>query len=223
VSRALTGRGVVLVGLLAAACGGGGGGGGGNEPPGPPTQLVKNGGDAQSWYFDNPLPVQLRVKALDANNRAVPGVVVAWAVTAGGGAVSPLQSTTDGNGVAGTTDSIGSTSPQTITATPDITSLPTLTFTAAAGAPPASAVVSLTGLRFVPANAVVQVDDSVTWTWNDSPNIHNITFTNGPGTSPPDAADRMTGTYVGGFTTVGTYRYTCTNHLGMDGTVIVVH
>src|SRR5207247_847566 len=82
------------------------------------------------WYFNNPLPVQLRVKALDANNRAVPGVVVTWAVTAGGGAVSPLQSTTDGSGVAGTTDSIGSASPQTITATPALAPLPTLTFTA---------------------------------------------------------------------------------------------
>src|SRR5256885_13934357 len=84
VSRALTGRGVVLVGLLAAACGGGGGGG--NEPPGPPTQLVKNGGDAQSWYFNNPLPVQLRVKALDPNKRALPRGGVPWAVTAERGA-----------------------------------------------------------------------------------------------------------------------------------------
>jgi len=222
VSRALTGRGVVLLGLLAAACGGGGGGGG-NEPPGPPTQLVKSGGDGQSWYFNNPLPVQLSVKALDANNRAVPGVVVTWAVTAGGGAVSPLQSTTNGSGIASTTDSIGSTSPQTITATPDVSSLPTLTFTATAGTPPTSAAVSLTGLRFVPASVVVQVDDSVTWTWNDAPNVHNITFTGGPAGHPADAADRQMGTYAGGFTTVGTYRYTCTNHLGMDGTVIVVH
>ena len=111
-SRALTGRGVVLVGLLAAACGGGGGG---NEPPGPPTQLVKNGGDAQTWYFNNPLPVQLRVKALDANNRAVPGVVVTWAVTAGGGAVSPLQSTTDGSGFCSTNEMTRPTRPTLMT------------------------------------------------------------------------------------------------------------
>src|SRR5256884_4477778 len=46
--------------------------------PGAATQLVKTGGDAQSWYFDNPLPSALNVTARDANNCAVPGVVVNW-------------------------------------------------------------------------------------------------------------------------------------------------
>ena len=209
------------LGLLALACGGGGGGG--TEPPGPPTQLVKNAGDAQSWYFDNPLPAPLSVKALDANNRPVPGVVVNWEVTAGGGGVNAAQSTTGASGVASTTDSLGSSSPQTVTATPALSSLPTVTFTATAGAPPTSAAVSLTGVRFVPATVVVQVNDSVTWTWNDAPNIHNIVFTSGPESHPADAPNNTMGTYKGGFTAVGTYHYTCTNHMGMDGTVIVVH
>src|SRR5438067_6918465 len=127
-------------GLLVLACGGDGGGGTGPCTPGAATQLVKTGGDAQSWYFDNPLPSALNVTARDANNCAVPGVVVNWAVASGGGAVSPTQSTTGTSGVAATADSIGSTSPQTVTATFSGLATP-VTFTAtASGAPTALGV-----------------------------------------------------------------------------------
>src|SRR2546422_11435830 len=66
------------VGLLTLACGGGGGGG--TTPPGPPADLVKSAGDAQNWYFNNPLPTGLSVTAVDVDGRAVPGVVITWAV-----------------------------------------------------------------------------------------------------------------------------------------------
>src|SRR2546425_11059916 len=56
--------------LGAVECGGGGGGG--TQPPGPPTDLVKSGGDAQSWDFNNPLPTGLSVTAVDAGGRARP-------------------------------------------------------------------------------------------------------------------------------------------------------
>ncbi len=125
--------------LLLAACGRGGGG---MAPPGPPTQVVKNAGDAQSWYFNNPLPTQLSVKALDATNRAVPGVVVNWAVASGGGGVNPAQSTTDPSSVAGTSDSIGSAAAQSVTATPAIMTLPTVTVTASAAAAPTAGSVT---------------------------------------------------------------------------------
>src|SRR5438034_11062648 len=78
-------------GLLVLACGGDGGGGTGPCTPGAATQLVKTGGDAQSWYFDNPLPSALNVTVRDANNCAVPGVDVKWAVASGGCEVRPTQ------------------------------------------------------------------------------------------------------------------------------------
>src|SRR5213083_1081887 len=81
------------VGLL-LACGGDGGGGMGPCTPGAATQLVKTSGNPPAWYFDNPLPSALNVTARDANNCAVPGVVVNWAVASGGGAVNPTQSAT---------------------------------------------------------------------------------------------------------------------------------
>src|SRR5256885_9734090 len=116
--------------VLGFACGGKDGGGTGPCTPGAATQLVKNGGDAQAWYFNNPLPTALSVKALDANNCAVPGVVVNWAVATGDGVVAPLQSTTNASGIASATDSLGSSTPQSVTATPALTTLPTLTFSA---------------------------------------------------------------------------------------------
>src|SRR2546423_12890996 len=86
--------------VLGFACGGKDGGGTGPCTPGAATQLVKNGGDAQAWFFDNPLPAALSVKALDANNCAVPGVVVKWADASGDGVVSPTQRTTTASGEA---------------------------------------------------------------------------------------------------------------------------
>src|SRR5881397_2934950 len=104
-------------GLLVLACGGDGGGGTGPCTPGAATQLVKTGGDAQSWFFNNPLPASLGVTARDASGCPVPGIVVNWAVASGDGGVSPAQSTTNANGVAATADSLGSASSQSVTAT----------------------------------------------------------------------------------------------------------
>ncbi len=212
------------LGVLALACGGDGGGGTGPCTPGVATQLVKSG-DAQIWYVNNPLPAPLSVTARDANNCPVPGVVVNWAVGSGGGGVNPAQSTTSAAGVATTTDSVGATSPQTVTAT--FTGLPApVTFTATASAPPTAGAVDVQDNKFNPTNVVVQTGGAVTWTRTGS-NSHNVTFGSGPATPAKIAdADLATGTAdarTRTLTAVGTYNYTCTNHIGMNGTVKVVH
>src|SRR3989442_13810625 len=89
--------GMVLLGL---ACGGGGGG---TTPPGPPADPVKSAGDAQNWYFNNPLPTGLSVTAVDVDGRAGPGVGITWAVASGGGAGTPTPRTTAPNAAAATT------------------------------------------------------------------------------------------------------------------------
>ncbi len=208
------------VGLLALACGGDGGGGTGPCTPGVATQLVKSG-DGQIWYVNNPLPAPLSVTARDANNCPVPGVVVNWAVGSGGGGVNPAQSTTSAAGVATTTDSVGATSPQTVTAT--FTGLPApVTFTATASAPPTAGAVDVRDNNFNPQSVVVQTGGAVTWTWAGQ-NIHNLTFAGGPAPQPANQGNQVTGTAQRTLTTVGTYSYTCTNHAGMNGTVKVVH
>ena len=209
---------------LFVACGGGDGGGGtGPCTPGAATQLVKSSGDPAAWYFDNPLPSPLSVTARDANNCAVPSVVVNWAVGSGGGAVNPAQSTTGTTGVATTTDSIGSTSPQTVTAT--FSGLPTpVTFTATASAAPTTDDVSVNNNSFNPQQTVVKTGGTVTWTWNSGLTSHNVTYSSGPAPLPANSPTQAGGTtFSSTFTATGTYAYHCTLHSGMEGTVRVVH
>src|SRR6266702_5167284 len=117
--------------------------------PRPPSDLVVSGGDAQSWYFDNPLPVPLSVIAVDPGGEPVAGVVVTRSVAQGDGAVSPAQSTTNANGVASTIDSIGSSTLQRVSA-----SFPGLanaaTFLEVASTPPTAVGVSVNNTVFAP-------------------------------------------------------------------------
>lgn len=206
----------VLASLWASGCSSDG-----IQPPGPPADLMPSAGNAQNWYFNNPLPTPLRVTVVDLSGRPVPGVVVMWAVSSGSGAVNPAQSLTDASGEASTTDSVGSATIQRVDAT--VTGLPSAaSFTEVATTPPTSAAVSLQNIAFNPDSVVVQSGGTVTWTWNDSPTSHNVTFIRGPA-RPPDAATRDTGTYALPLTTVGTYGYHCTIHGAMNGTVVVVH
>ena len=217
---------VYLVGVgVLAACGGDSGGGIGPCTPGVATQLVKSGGDQQNWYFDNALPAVYSVTARDANNCAVPGVVVNWApATADDGSVDPAQSTTNASGVATTTHTLGAAAAtQSVTATAATAGLPVLTFTAHAAAPPTTASVTVSNNNFSPDNSIIQSGGTVTWTWAAGADFHNVTFTSGPAPRPADSGTQNTGSYPADFTTVGTYAYHCTIHSGMDGTVTVVH
>ena len=207
-------------GLLLLACNGDG-----TSPPGPPTDLEKSGGDAQNWYFNNPLPTPLSVTAIDLHGRPVPGVVITWSVVPGiGGAVSPLQSTTNASGVATTTDSVGSSTQQTVNAT--FTGLPApVSFNEFATSPPTTVGVSVTNFAFTPRDTIVQAGGTVTWTWNSGTTQHNVTYTSGPAPLPASSPNQSgTQTFSTTFTTVGTYTYHCTFHPAqMMGSVTVVH
>src|SRR3989442_9122736 len=103
----------LLAGVSAWACNGDG-----TQPAGPPFDPLKSGGDAQNWYFNNPLPTPLSVTAVGVSGRAVPRGLGTASLTSGLGAVSPLQSTTKSSGVPPTTHSVGSSpTPQTANAT----------------------------------------------------------------------------------------------------------
>ncbi len=69
---------------------------------GPPSELVKVSGDEQSGEIRTELPEPLVVRVTDVHGNTVAGVSVTWAVTAGGGTVTPLISTTDAVGLAQT-------------------------------------------------------------------------------------------------------------------------
>ena len=201
--------------LLGLACGGDGGG---TQPPGPPADLVKSGGDGQSWYFNNPLPTALSVTAVDVDGRAVPGVVVTWAVTtSNGGGVNPPQSTTNASGVATTADSIGAVTLQNVTGLAGPVS-----FTEHATTPPTAAAVNVGDNFFDKASVVVQVNHTVTRAWSGM-NPHTVSFTGGPESGTPAGTPQTSGTYQRTFTSTGTFSYFCRVHGSMTGTVTVVH
>src|SRR2546429_2447974 len=139
------------------------GGDGGTTPPGPPVDLLK-AGDNQSWYFNNPVPTAWSVTAVDVDGRPVPGVAITWAVATGDGTVTPTQSTTNASGVATTTDSIGGSTIQTVSATFTGLAGP-VSFPAHATTPPTSAAASVGDNHFKPQNSVVQTGGTSTWDW----------------------------------------------------------
>jgi len=208
----------LVAGVSAWACGGDS-----TQPPGPPSDLMVSGGDQQSWYFNNPLPTPLSVTAVDVSGRVVPGVVVTWSVTSGGGAVSPLQSTTDASGVATTSDSVGSSTRQTISATFTGLAGP-VSFSEFVTSAPTTVGVSVTSFAFTPRDTIVQAGGMVTWTWNSGTVQHNVTYISGPTPLPANSPDQSgTSTFSSTFTAVGTYLYHCTFHPQMTGSVKVVH
>lgn len=75
-------------------------------------------GDAQSGAPGEALGAPLRIVARDADGRSAAGVPVSWQVVEGGGSVT-ASSTTDANGVAAATFTLGASGPQRVLATTD--------------------------------------------------------------------------------------------------------
>jgi plastocyanin len=185
-------------------------------PPGPPALVAKSGGDMQVWYHNNALPTAFSVTVLDANSTPVPGVRVDWAIVTGtNGSLSKAVDSTDSKGVAETELTLGSGTLYIMTAS--VSGLPSVTFTANAITPPVRDSVAVQDNFFQPDSVVLQVNDTVYWTWAGSQN-HNVSF--GPGQASPT---KSSGTYNRQFTTVGKFGYTCTLHSGMKGVVVVVN
>lgn len=59
----------------------------------------------------------------------------------------------------------------------------------------------------------------VTFNWTNASNVHNVTWLTGP-TTPANAGNMTTGTFPVTLSQ-GTYTYHCTNHGGMNGTIVV--
>src|SRR5207253_7782255 len=97
-------------------------------------------GERKNWYIHKPLPPPLSVTVSDLSGRPVPGVVVTWTVESGLGAVSPVQSTTDANGTASTSDSVGSSTLQRVSAAVDGVPSPASFNELATSAPTSAAV-----------------------------------------------------------------------------------
>jgi len=72
----------------------------GGPSPMPVASAVTQAGNNQSGMIGTVLPNPIRVKVLDQEGEPMPGVAVAFAVTAGGGAIPAPLDTTDAQGLA---------------------------------------------------------------------------------------------------------------------------
>ena len=95
---------LLLVGGLAlSACGGGGNGGTGPTP----NTIAVSAGNNQVAPAGSALPESLAVIVRDQADAPLAGVTVTFAVTAGGGSVSPASRQTDASGIAKTRRTLG--------------------------------------------------------------------------------------------------------------------
>jgi plastocyanin len=75
--------------------------------------------------------------------------------------------------------------------------------------------VEMGGNRFHPPVIQITQGQTVTWSFNDGGAIHNV---KGAGWG---SGDQASGTFQHTFSAPGSYRYSCTLHLGMNGRVDV--
>ena len=106
------------------------------DPSGPrrPTALSRVGGDGQSAVVGQALSSPIIVKVVDAAGSSMQGVAVTWAIGSGGGSLSPVSSTTDAQGLASATWTLGFVAGQQTAAAslPGTPSIAPDSFTAAA-------------------------------------------------------------------------------------------
>lgn len=113
--------------------------------PGPAHSVTKAAGDAQTGALGAALGDSLAVRVADSFGNPVPGVIVAWATSAGNGAVSPAASQTNAQGMAKTRWTLGARLdvPHSVTATAG--TLPPATFGVTATVPSTATMVKVAG------------------------------------------------------------------------------
>jgi hypothetical protein len=106
-------------------------------PPPPPSTLTLVSGDGQTAEPGTTLSAPIVVMAADASGHALPNRAVTFTVTSGGGSVSPTAATTDVNGRAQTTWTLGATAGmQTLNVSAPAVTSTVVTVSATAGKPP---------------------------------------------------------------------------------------
>ena len=86
-------------------------------------------------------------------------------------------------------------------------------------APPRKRSVELRGLAFKPGKVEVRRGGTVTWTWNDGSNSHDVKSKGAKRFRSSPVMQR--GTHRVTFRRSGTYRYVCSIHPNMRGSVVV--
>ncbi len=123
-------------------------------------------GAGQSGYVGATLPNPLVVRAVDNIGESVPGVTVTWSVLSGGGTVTPLQATTDANGMAAASYRLGGELGEQSARAYAGTAVPVVFDVNATVGPPASLTVVSGGNQsakvntLLPSDIVIRVKDA---------------------------------------------------------------
>ncbi len=91
--------------------------------------------------------------------------------------------------------------------------------TAAAAAGPRTVDVRVKDIEFAPKRVTIKRGDTVRWLFLDARTPHNVRSTGRPRFK--GSPTKQEGSYRVRFTRRGTYRYVCSIHLNMKGTVVV--
>jgi adhesin/invasin len=159
------------------------------------------------------------VTARDNHSNPKSGVTIDWATASG--SIAPPSNTTSSNGAASATHTLSATlGAQTATATATgLTGSPATFTTTAANI--TNVTVGGAANAFNPASITITVNGTVSWNWAANNTLpHNVTFAGGAG-APSNITDLTAGSASRQFTATGTFNYSCTNHIGMTGSVTV--
>lgn len=185
-----------------------------------PGSIEVASGDNQTATVGAPLAQPLVARVRNTDNQPLADVVVAWSVTQGGGTLGGPTSTTNAQGLASNTYTVGQSAgtEQVTAAVQDNTSV-NVTFTATAEALPTQASVSVEDFLFDPDAVTIAAGGQVTWTFNGAV-AHNVTSSSG---GFANSADQSSGTYTVTFPNPGTFDYFCSIHGAnvMSGSVTV--
>lgn len=188
-----------------------------NGTAGTAVALAKTAGDGGTANVGT--QVTYTVQSRDSHGNPKGGVVIDWAVTGGGGSITPAQNTTAANGNASAQRTLsGTAGGHTATATANaLSGPPTVTFTTTAAI---VTTVQVANNTFTPDSVNVPLNSSITWEWQGTTLLHNVTFAAAAG-KPNDIPNATSGSASRTFNTAGTFNYQCTNHPGMTGKVVV--
>ena len=192
-----------ILAAVVASCGGGGGEHSIIGPTQTPASLTLVSGNSQTATAGQACNAPLVVKVATSSGAAASGVLVAWSVLTGGGSLNATTSTSDVNGLASVTWTLGPTAgTNSVSASvPSVTTIPPVTFTATgATLTPVAAKVAFTvqpstvlaGAVMAPA-VKVAIEDAQGNTVSTATGNVTVTITAGTGT---------TGAVLGGTTTV---------------------
>lgn len=136
-----------------------------------PAALELDSGDDQDARISQPLAAPLTVLVKADDDLPVPGATVNWSVTSGGGSVSASSVTTDVEGVAGVTFTLGSTlGIQSARATVPEISGSAVTFNAT-GTQPVLVTIDMMNIAFVGPggtdDVTIQLGDTIEWVNRD--------------------------------------------------------